>query len=449
MEKVIKMNMKFSLMKLYSILAISTCLSLSAAEISDRLAIKRNEALLAVFNVGSTPEQLLPRLSFYLGLLYNSDDKGRTVFCNAGWALALSTNGNYYAFTLRTSNAIVVYDTRTCDKVKLLVGHTQAVRCLAFSPDSQFLFSGSDDGTVRVWDVAASTLVREYTYPRPLDIDENFVEFSPDGCSVLIRKDLHFHRCWSFCSNNIINDDDLNSIGLYGFGSPGQISARTFLDNECKLLIFDVVKKQEIFSLPIDRLGGSCGFFDVALANSILATLARCPGNVCDIWDTNTGQLLKQISLRKSLNNGRLFFFGDGNFLGISYLDLQNGTGICVYDVKTWRLVKELHLKILQNPSRLVVGDSCGQIAAIDSVGSARLFNHLPLRIRQALHSLSLNQLLVLTEIVPALAQGRVIHLTPHSRAWNLVNQLPSEIRSLVEPCIRLSWSQYLRSFLP
>lgn len=41
-----------------------------------------------------------------------------------------------------------------------LEGHTTYVRALDFSPDGRTLFSGSQDGTVRTWDVEKGTLIK-------------------------------------------------------------------------------------------------------------------------------------------------------------------------------------------------------------------------------------------------------------------------------------------------
>jgi WD40 repeat protein len=44
--------------------------------------------------------------------------------------------------------------------VRTLKGHTKTVRSVAFSPDGRLLASGSDDGTVKLWEVATGSLVR-------------------------------------------------------------------------------------------------------------------------------------------------------------------------------------------------------------------------------------------------------------------------------------------------
>src|SRR5436190_286177 len=49
------------------------------------------------------------------------------------------------------------------DELATLRGHDGVVRAVAFAPDGKTLASGGDDGTVRLWDVAARSQVRELT----------------------------------------------------------------------------------------------------------------------------------------------------------------------------------------------------------------------------------------------------------------------------------------------
>ena len=63
-----------------------------------------------------------------------------------------------------------------------LHGHSAGCTDLAFTPDSRSLLSGSEDGTLRVWDVASGQCVRVMQgYAASLfDID-----WSPDGTQLV------------------------------------------------------------------------------------------------------------------------------------------------------------------------------------------------------------------------------------------------------------------------
>lgn len=59
-----------------------------------------------------------------------------------------------------------------------LLGHTNWVRSAQFSPDARIIVSGSDDKTVKIWDLA--TKKNLMTFKDHLDIVRD-VKFHPDG----------------------------------------------------------------------------------------------------------------------------------------------------------------------------------------------------------------------------------------------------------------------------
>ncbi|MCH8830288.1 MAG: WD40 repeat domain-containing protein, partial [Planctomycetes bacterium] len=70
--------------------------------------------------------------------------------------LALSADGKTVAVAGATNGrpTILVRDVATGRLLNTLLGHTGAVKALAFRPDGRLLVSGSADGTARIWDLS-------------------------------------------------------------------------------------------------------------------------------------------------------------------------------------------------------------------------------------------------------------------------------------------------------
>jgi WD40 repeat protein len=74
-----------------------------------------------------------------------------------------------------------IWDAATGKELKTLLGHGDLVLCVAFTPDGRRLVTGSQDGTVRVWDSSTGDeLLMLRADSSVLD-----VAFSPDGKSII------------------------------------------------------------------------------------------------------------------------------------------------------------------------------------------------------------------------------------------------------------------------
>jgi WD40 repeat protein len=102
---------------------------------------------------------------------------------------------------LKTERNIVLRDVETGDHIRTLIGHTDDVESLAFSPDSRTLASGSGmrDKTIRLWDIETGSS-KVVTDPSWADNARMYagvaskIAFSPDGqtfASGMKRGDIH------------------------------------------------------------------------------------------------------------------------------------------------------------------------------------------------------------------------------------------------------------------
>lgn len=97
------------------------------------------------------------------------------------YALAVSPNGEFMAvggLFDGNDNPILLISLTRFEIVKVLLGHTNVIHDLVFSPDSQKLLSGAGDNNARIWNVATGQSEREL---KGHTKDIYGVCFSPDG----------------------------------------------------------------------------------------------------------------------------------------------------------------------------------------------------------------------------------------------------------------------------
>ena len=106
-------------------------------------------------------------------------------------------------------NTIKIWDVATGFLVQNFTGHSQDVTSVAWSPDGSRVASGSSDSTIKIWDVATGFLVQNFTgHSRVV----TSVAWSPDGSRVASGswdKTIKIWHCtfWTFDSSPVFTED--------------------------------------------------------------------------------------------------------------------------------------------------------------------------------------------------------------------------------------------------
>ena len=117
-------------------------------------------------------------------------------------SVSFSHDGNLLAAGLSTGD-IEIWDMQNRSLIKTLKGASDATRHLAFSPDDSILASGSDDKTVRLWTVADSRVVANKVFEDYIKC----VAFSPDAQYLGI--------CANGSTLSILDAETLDEVQLF------------------------------------------------------------------------------------------------------------------------------------------------------------------------------------------------------------------------------------------
>lgn len=170
-----------------------------------------------------------------------------------------------------------------------LTAHTVRVNSIAFSPDSQWLASGSSDQSIRVWQIPTGKTLRLMLGHRG---EVEVVRFSPDGTILASGSSDRTLRLWEAGTGQELRvlgsfmDGALSALAispdgqtLIGGSDDGTVRIWNRSTQECQFTLH--VQDNYIFSVAFSPDGQS--FASASLDKSIC------------VWSTNTGTLMHRL----------------------------------------------------------------------------------------------------------------------------------------------------------
>ncbi|KAF5366324.1 hypothetical protein D9757_012929 [Collybiopsis confluens] len=201
-------------------------------------------------------------------------------------SVAVSPNGDQVV-SGSNDNTVRIWNVQTGQQIgDPLHGHTDWVTSVAFSPDGQQVVSGSFDETVRIWDVQTGQQIGDPLHGHTSQVTS--VAFSPDGQQVVSGSWDHTVRIWNVQTGQQIGDPlygHTSHVTSVAFSPDGQQVVSG--SNDQTVRIWNVQTGQQIG----DPLRGHTNWVtSVAFSPDGQQMVSGSLDETVRIWNVQTGQ---------------------------------------------------------------------------------------------------------------------------------------------------------------
>ncbi|MBN2472861.1 MAG: protein kinase, partial [Anaerolineae bacterium] len=209
-----------------------------------------------------------------------------------GWhfALAVSPDHRYFA-TNEDEMRVAIWDAATREVImRLDAGHADGLGPTAFSPDGEYLLSGSWDDSLDLWELDSGGLV--WTAENPTG-DPNGIAFAPDGSTALVATEHGVATVWDVQSGTMVgelrgHDPEVQIISV-DYSPDGRLAATGSEDGTA--IIWDVAKRTVRHRL----VGHGAIVFTVAFSPDGRTLATGGFDSTVILWDVETGEALRHL----------------------------------------------------------------------------------------------------------------------------------------------------------
>jgi len=186
-------------------------------------------------------------------------------------------------------NTVKLWDMTTGREIKTFSGHSRFVKSVTFSPDGRWIVSGSDDNTVKLWDTATGFEIRTFLGHSSI---VSSVAFSPDGRQILSGSWDNTVKLWDLATDHVIStfSGHTGIVSSVAFSPDGRQILSGSWDNTIKL--WDTSTNREIRTF----FGHSYLVSSVTFSPDGRQLISGSYDNTVKLWDTTTDREIKTFS---------------------------------------------------------------------------------------------------------------------------------------------------------
>ena len=204
-----------------------------------------------------------------------------------------------------------------------LTGHSKSVISVAYSPDGQTLASGSDDTTIKLWNVKTGNLLQTLTGR------SNSVAYSPDG-QTLASGSGYGIELWNVKTGNLLQTltAHSNTVNSVAYSPDGQTLASGSSDDTIKLWNVKTGNLLQTFT------GHSYSVHSVAYSPDGQTLASGSSDRTIKLWNVKTGNLLQ--TLKGHFNS--VAYSPDGQTLASGGYTQAMAIASSVNTIKLWNV---------------------------------------------------------------------------------------------------------------
>ncbi|MGD8383029.1 MAG: caspase family protein [Syntrophobacterales bacterium] len=222
-------------------------------------------------------------------------------------------------FTMR------LWDVSTGDAVKVFRLPLVEFLAVAFSPDGKYALSGNSDSVLRLWKISNRKVIHEL---KGHSDAVSAVAFSPDGQFALSGSWDHTVNLWSISKGDVLKSfvGHTDRVNAVAFSPDGKFVLSGSDDHTLKL--WDIATGQEIRTFK----GHSLGVRSISLSPNEPFLLSGHNDHTLKLWDISTGRQIKVYRGHSGIVHS-VIFSSDGRMA----LSGSSDKKIIVWDISTGR----------------------------------------------------------------------------------------------------------------